>query len=169
MRRTTAAIGMGAIGAAAWGLRRLARRAHHVDISMDQATVLPADVIIARLADVRGEPAVIPFVRSVEVLLETPQSAEYIVGGRVLGVPWWVRYSKQWDYRSNSVTWRSLDGMYGIENSGRVQVLCRDKRNLIRLTTGYSVRMSAVGLTIERIMKPLLAYAFGVWLKRLSR
>lgn len=169
MRRTTAAIGIGVLGAAVIGIARALRRGRHVRLEMEQATRLDADVIISRVADVQNEPALIPFVESVEIHERTPQSVLYTVWGHVFGIPWWMRFIKSWDYGRNTVSWHSEDGSYGIESTGRLSVVTGRDGNRILLTTGYSVNMPVGARFAERAMKPVLAYALGVWLKRLSQ
>lgn len=169
MRRTTAVMGIGALGAAIWGVARALRCRQNVTLSLEQPTRLDADVVIGRVADISSEPAMIPFVKSVEILDQSPSAVEYIVRGCAFRIPWWMHYRKLWNYRANMVNWSSVDGSFSVENTGRLTVERRPSGNVIRLTTGYSVGMPVGSRFIERMLRPLLAYAFGVWLKRLSR
>jgi len=170
MRRSAAlAIGAGLLGGVVLAISRAMLRRPHVRLEINKETSLSPEAVIGQVTAVQKEPDLIPFVKAVEVLEQDLNSVRYIVRGSTFGVPWCMRYNKSWDYESGTVRWFSEQGSYGLRNVGRLRVDVQPSGNVIRLATGYSVDYPGVGRTMEALIRPILSYAFGRWLDRISR
>jgi len=174
----------GVLAGAAYAL--LATRPARVRVS-ESLEAAPEDLLRA-VAEVEREPEWIPFVEVVRVedrergaAFGEPsdgsdadtedhggETVRYRVETRVAGLPGWARFHKRIDPSEGRAEWRTLDGMLGFRQRGRL--VCERRSDCtfasIRATTRFQAPL--LGPLLAHLSRPFLAYAFSAWLRNLD-
>lgn len=154
-----------AAGTAVAAIEIIRGRKLHEQLLMCRKTKLSPEAVIGAGVHVEREPEIIPFVRCVEIIEEEPNMVRYKVRGSTLGMPWWIRYRKSWDYDRSVVKWSSECASFGLRNTGRLEI---HPDSTVYLQTAYSVDIAGVGGIIEKAIRPFVTYAFERWIKHIT-
>lgn len=168
MKRGSAII-LGAIGITAIAIGTIdAFSRRNSKVHIEKETDVPRSNIIDIISHVEYEPELIPFVDSVEILGMGQDCVRYEVKGSVYGIPWWMHYRKVWDKELGIAKWASEKGSYGLRSTGRIVIKTDMDGNRIILDSKYSIRTPVLNRIAEKVMYPMLRYAFNIWLQKLS-
>ncbi len=167
-KRTAGAMAGAALAAAVVG-EIIRRNGYAVNIRLRRVIHAEPRAIIDLVRQVEREVELIPAVRKVAVIERSDEEARYRVDGTSPLGPWWVVYTKWWDYEANTVGWASDEGAFGLTQRGRMNLEPVPEGTEVILTAEYTSLLPVVGPAVAAIGRRLLVEPnFTAWLKNIA-
>ncbi|NLC59529.1 MAG: hypothetical protein GX774_22045 [Armatimonadetes bacterium] len=167
-KRTAGAMAGAALAAAVVG-EMLRRNGYSVNVRLQRPVRADARAIIDLVGRVEREVELIPAVREVTILAESPEAVRYRVQGTSPLGAWWAEYHKWWDYGAGSVGWASDKGSFGLRQRGQLNLEPIPGGTEMVLTTEYTSVWPVVGPAIAAAGKTLLVEPnFRAWLDNIA-
>jgi hypothetical protein len=168
-KSTIIKLGLGIVGGAAMAGEVIRRTHVRNSLRISRWTERSVHSVIEDISHIEREPALIPYVESIDIIERASESVRYTAKGSAAGVPFLVEYTKEWNFDRGIVEWRSERGSYGLKNQGSIRVYERGGRTQIELNTDFSIGLPVIGALEEEVVRPFLVHAFGTWLDHLAK
>jgi hypothetical protein len=138
-------------------------------LHLSQEAAAPAAAIAALVRDVERETELVPGVRRVNVRERGPAWVRYEVHGIAFGLPWAVRFRKEWDGDAR-FEWRAEGGTGWPQQHGVLELLPQGTGTRLELYARTRSGLPLLGGLATLLVNPLfLAPAFSAWLRNLAR
>jgi hypothetical protein len=138
-------------------------------LRLSQPSAAAPTALAALVREVERETELVPGVRRVTVLERSQTRVRYEVRGLTCGLPWAVRFRKEWE-RDSRFEWRAEGGAGWPEQRGVLWLQPQGGGTLLELRAWTRSRLPLLGGLATLLVNPLfLAPTFSAWLRNLAR